>query len=431
MINKIKLNLGCGQVYKPGYINIDKFDNSIADKVCDVSDLPFKTNSIDLIEASQLIEHFDYIHCKYILSEWFRILKPGGKLILETPDLKKTFKKFISSDLEVQRTTLQWIYGIDSLGMQHKTGFTFELLRALLQEIGFEKILREEPKTHRYESGLRVVCQKPRECQEKQLFACFRKKILNELKIENSYILIPLEKWIKEVFDLYQEFKENKIVINKIISKSALCNPKIPFIFLNECVKCGSLKRTEIKDKMDLLSFLIKNDFHKKIFTLWIKRKKDIERPKIKFKFLSELETLILDILQNKLDYKERLSYITSLEPTDLLIFDFDLVFLEAKKLFNLGVKQFHKGDFTKAMNIFLQSAKINPGNPLVYWNIARLNCILKSENHIIIDNYEKALKLIKNKGSRAKIEIELQQAKNGKKDLIPKKPISEDCQII
>ena len=87
MDKKIKLNLGCGSVYKPSYINIDKFDNSVADKICDIGDLPFKSNSVELIEASQVIEHFDYVHCKYILSEWFRVLKPRGVMIMETPEL--------------------------------------------------------------------------------------------------------------------------------------------------------------------------------------------------------------------------------------------------------------------------------------------------------------------------------------------------------
>ena len=431
-MDKIKLNLGCGQVYKPGYINIDKFDNSVADKICDIGDLPFKANSVDLIEASQLIEHFDYIHCKYILSEWFRVLRPEGKLILETPNLEKTFKKFVSSDLKTQKITLQWIYGIDSLGMQHKTGFTFDLLRDLLQEIGFEQILREEPKTHRYEFGIRIICQKPKKCLEKQLFACFRKRILTELKIDNSYILIPLEKWVKEVLDFYEKFEENKETsVNKIISKIALCNPKISLIFLDECIKCGLLKKSEIDDKIDLVNFLSKKEFHKKVFSLWIKRKKEIGESETKSKFLFELETLIFDILQGKSDYKESLNYVTNLEPTEALIFDFDLVFLEAKKLFNLGVKQFYKKYFTKAMSNLLQSSKLNPDNPLVYWNMARLSLILKSENHIIIENYEKALKLAKDGENKLKLETELQQVKGSKKELISKEPIPEDCQLI
>jgi predicted SAM-dependent methyltransferase len=98
MNKKLKLNLGCGIIYKAGYINIDKFDNSVADMVRDVDDLPFNSNSVDVIESNHLLEHFDYIHTIYALSEWFRVLKPDGVLILETPDLEKSFKKFISTN---------------------------------------------------------------------------------------------------------------------------------------------------------------------------------------------------------------------------------------------------------------------------------------------------------------------------------------------
>jgi predicted SAM-dependent methyltransferase len=434
MEGKIKLNLGCGQVYKPGYINIDKFDNSVADKIYDAGDLPFKSNYVDLIEASQLIEHFDYIHCKYILSEWFRVLKPEGKLILETPDLETTFKKFVSSDLRAQKLTLQWIYGIDSLGMRHKTGFTFDLLKDLLQEIGFWKISREKPKMHRYEAGLRILCQKPKECLEKQLFAHFRKRVLNELKIDDSYILIPLEKWLKEVLGIYEKFKENKnAAINKIISKIALCNPKIPLIFLEECVKLDLLEKSEINDRVDLLNFLIKEEFHKKIFSLWIKRKKEIDKPEDGSEFLSELGTLISDLLEdrNRSNFKERLGYITNLESRDIVIFDFDLVFLEAKGLFNLGVKQFYKKDFIGGLDSFVESSKINPLNPLVYWNMARLSNILKFEQYKIIENYEKTMKLMRNRKNRLKIETELQQTRGGKKEILPKEPIPEDYQTV
>ncbi|MDI6592075.1 MAG: methyltransferase domain-containing protein [Patescibacteria group bacterium] len=232
---KIKLNLGCGIFYKPGYLNIDKFNPSVADKIFDVEDLPFAANSIETIEAYHLIEHFDYIHCKYVLSEWFRILKPKGILIIETPNLEETFKKFKSSNSEGKKTTLQWIYGIDSPGMQHKTGFNWELIKNLLTEIGFENIARERPSTHLYEPGMRVICQKPENFSEKQLSAHFRKRLKKELKIDDSYLLFPLENWISEMFNIYFEgFKGNKKnCLNKIIGKISICHPIVPINPLN------------------------------------------------------------------------------------------------------------------------------------------------------------------------------------------------------
>lgn len=396
----MKLNLGCGKVYKPGYINIDRFDKSVADKSYDVSDLPFEPNSASLIEASQLIEHFDYIHCKYILSEWFRVLKPGGTLLLETPDMEKGFKKFISSAPATQETTLQWLYGIDSPGMGHKTGFTYSLLKNILETTGFTSISREKQQTHFYEPGMRVVCRKPKDYAEKQLFACFRKRLLKELNTDDSYILIPLEKHLKNIAD-------PKDI--KAIMKTALCNPRIPLIFLDECVKAGMMKKSDVNDDIALLEYLAKIEIHKKLFSLWLKSKKEAGRFEQESKqFLANLEALLSGDLS---DYKERLRYIADLKPIHLPVFDFTFVLAEAQKMFNRGVKQFHNKDLAKAQVNFLKSSRMNPDNPLVYWNMARLGSA---------ETYETALSLLKDKVLRKKIKAEMKSSK------IPKEPIPE-----
>lgn len=143
-----------------------------------------------------MIEHFDWVHCKYVLSEWFRVLNPGGTLVLETPDLKRSFQKFMKGNIERKKNSLQWIYGIDSRGLQHKAGFTFPLLKHLLGQIGFEEISLKEAKTHTYEPGMRIECKKPSKWVEDQLFACFRKRLKRSLDINDSYILLPLETWV-------------------------------------------------------------------------------------------------------------------------------------------------------------------------------------------------------------------------------------------
>jgi len=427
---KIKLHLGCGVVYKPGYLNIDKFDNSVADKICDADDLPFESNSIDKIESFHLIEHFDYIHCKYVLSEWFRVLKSTGKLIIESPDLEETFKKFKHSNLESKKTTLQWIYGVDGPGMQHKTGFDWELIKNLLSEIGFENIRREKPRVHLYEPGMRIVSQKPKNFLDKQLAACFRKRLRKELEISDSYLLIPLENWISEVFCIYsKEFKRNKeTCFSKIISKTSLCNPRIPKIFLEECINVGLIEKEKIDD--DLLNYLIQIEFHKKLFTLWVKRKKSIANdPREIFKnFIEDIESMITQCLSDKsLEYEERLSYINGLDPVDIKIFDFEVIQLEARKLFNQGVKQFFKRNFLEALNLFLESVKTNPANPLNYWNIARLRVILHYGVEKIAEDYKNALFLIPDKDAKKKIATELNNVLNKRSNLTAEIPISED----
>jgi len=157
----MRLNLGCGFTYRPGYVNIDSCERSVADVVADVSWLPHSENSVDEIEAMQLIEHFDLTHCRYVLAEWYRTLAPSGRLALETPDIIKSVRKLASKKGGGWQPTHQWVYGIDSPGLQHKSGFTFETLKALLEEAGFVDVVRKRAVTHTYEPGMRVECTKP------------------------------------------------------------------------------------------------------------------------------------------------------------------------------------------------------------------------------------------------------------------------------
>jgi len=409
-MSKTKLNLGCGIIYKPGYINIDKFDSSIADIICDVENLPFKSNSVDLIEAFQLIEHFDYIHCKYILSEWFRVLKPEGILILETPDLEKSFKKFPKANLETKKELLRWIYGTNTLGMEHRTGFTFPLLKVLLKEIGFREMSKDNAKTHVHNPGIRIICKKPRDYLQKQIFACFRKEIKNKLKIRNSYLLIPLEDYIQEICNIYsQEFFVNKEkCLNRIIIKGSIVNPIIPLTFCENLIKFSLIKKSEIRNEIDLMRYLDKVKFHKKFFSLWKGYKKTIGNTDQEFiNLLGNLESLLQNILSGKQYCKKKLGNIISLPSSEIKFFDIRIILLKARELFNRGIKYFYKRQFSRALKLFLESIKLNPENSLAYWNIGRLKVILNANKNEIIKNYQKTLLLINNKTKKI-LKIEL-----------------------
>lgn len=88
----MKLHLGCGGTYLNGYVNIDfppsgKTIMSVkADVYSDIRDLSYEDNSIEEIRSHHLFEHFNRVDALKMLIRWRRWLKPGGKLVIETPD---------------------------------------------------------------------------------------------------------------------------------------------------------------------------------------------------------------------------------------------------------------------------------------------------------------------------------------------------------
>ena len=58
----------------------------------DKEKLPFENDAFDVIYHKSLIEHFSSPH--HLMAETYRVLKPGGKVIILTPDWVSTMKVF-------------------------------------------------------------------------------------------------------------------------------------------------------------------------------------------------------------------------------------------------------------------------------------------------------------------------------------------------
>ncbi|HDR9474544.1 class I SAM-dependent methyltransferase [Burkholderia multivorans] len=77
----LKVNLGCGHIAMPEYINIDAREIPGVDVVADVGGLPFDEGSVDEVFSSHLIEHFPQEELRRrLLPHWRSMLKPGGAL---------------------------------------------------------------------------------------------------------------------------------------------------------------------------------------------------------------------------------------------------------------------------------------------------------------------------------------------------------------
>ena len=96
-----KLHLGCGDDVRQGYINIDRFDLRAKGVIAgDVTDLgEFDDESVDEILTIALIEHLNYQELDTALTEWFRVLKFGGYLQTECPDMLDAAKRIVNEGL--------------------------------------------------------------------------------------------------------------------------------------------------------------------------------------------------------------------------------------------------------------------------------------------------------------------------------------------
>jgi len=140
----IKLNIGCGRHKKEGYINIDIKNSKGCDPdvFADCRDLPYKKNTIDVIESYHLIEHLTKPEVIEALKHWYNLLKPEGMLIIECPNLLGICKELINGNLE----RINNLYGLQRHPYDyHKYGYTPASLLNLLVKTGFRKAWEYEP----------------------------------------------------------------------------------------------------------------------------------------------------------------------------------------------------------------------------------------------------------------------------------------------
>lgn len=157
--NDLKLHLGCGWKHIDGYVNVDLWITDATDVICDITDLPWPDNFASIIQSYHAIEHISHRKNKETLSEWLRVLKPGGKLILECPN----FDIVVQEYLEGNEERLLNIFGRQrSHGDAHLYGYNSKRLMSLLEEVGFEDICEKEPQSSQIddEPCIRIECKK-------------------------------------------------------------------------------------------------------------------------------------------------------------------------------------------------------------------------------------------------------------------------------
>lgn len=115
---KVRLNLGCGDKILEGYINVDFAESRKGNKpdvIANLRDMGFSNDYADEILSVHTIEHFYAWEAEALLSHWKSILKPGGKLVLECPNILTAAEMLLKDPVRAARRMVKmvnWLCGL-------------------------------------------------------------------------------------------------------------------------------------------------------------------------------------------------------------------------------------------------------------------------------------------------------------------------------
>lgn len=173
----VKVNLGCGLAVAKGWINVDASLNALVaswpravhrllyrlsganryyslEQYCDLLEnhvfihhdlshsIPLKDQTADFVYSSHFLEHLFKRDAERLLTDCHRALKPGGILRISVPDLAYAVSLYVAGAKEKMLVDYFFVEDKESFLARHKYMYDFELLKALLEKIGFSQVAR-------------------------------------------------------------------------------------------------------------------------------------------------------------------------------------------------------------------------------------------------------------------------------------------------
>ena len=150
-MGQVKLHLGCGEKYLPGFLHIDQdFAAKHLDYCGAIDDLSmFGDNSVDEIYNCGAFYYFDREDAPRVLREWRRVLKKGACLRISLGDFEKIVEVYLQSGKVLESTgILGPLFGrwpiINGNGEEktiyQRTCYDFKSLKRLLEDNGFSAV---------------------------------------------------------------------------------------------------------------------------------------------------------------------------------------------------------------------------------------------------------------------------------------------------
>jgi len=137
----MKIDIGSGNSPKQGFASVDKYCQ--ADYEADFIHLPFPDNSIQEVYTSHTLEHLGKNEVSIALKEIYRVLEPKGIFTIIVPDLEWCIRAWLKAP-DKRGFFMDAIFGNqEHAGEFHKTGFTKDSLKKLVEDAGL-KVIRSE-----------------------------------------------------------------------------------------------------------------------------------------------------------------------------------------------------------------------------------------------------------------------------------------------
>lgn len=157
----MKINIGCGKQTWKDYYCVDAVRHPQASRAPDLlhafvfhgeqlaNRLPLSDGCAEEVFSGHFIEHVYRWESPAMIREFHRLLIPGGKLVLELPNIEAAARNLLAGSRD--QLSMWAFYGSPDTKdpyMTHRWGYSPRSIKSLLESNGFAYVVVKPPQTH-------------------------------------------------------------------------------------------------------------------------------------------------------------------------------------------------------------------------------------------------------------------------------------------